>query len=33
VPRILPPDETARFVKEQFETYDRLGKSIGLVLK
>jgi len=33
VPRILPPDETARFVKEQFETYDRLGKAIGLVLK
>lgn len=33
VPRILSPDETARFVKEQFETYDRLGKSIGLVLK
>jgi tripartite-type tricarboxylate transporter receptor subunit TctC len=33
VPRIMPPDETARFVKEQFETYDKLGKSIGLVLK
>ncbi len=33
LPRILPPEETARFVKEQFETYDRLGKSIGLVLK
>lgn len=33
VPRILPPDETARYVKEQFETYDKLGKSIGLVLK
>ena len=33
VPRILPPDETARFAKEQFETYDRLGKAIGLVLK
>ena len=32
VPRILPPDETARFVQEQFETYDRLGKAIGLVL-
>jgi len=32
VPRILPPEETARFVKEQFETYDRLGKAIGLVL-
>ena len=33
VPRILPPQETARFAKEQFETYDRLGKAIGLVLK
>jgi tripartite-type tricarboxylate transporter receptor subunit TctC len=33
VPRILSPDETARFVKEQFETYDKLGKAIGLVLK
>ncbi len=33
VPRILPAEETARFVKEQFETYDRLGKAIGLVLK
>jgi tripartite-type tricarboxylate transporter receptor subunit TctC len=33
VPRILPPEETARFAKEQFETYDRLGKAIGLVLK
>ena len=33
VPRILSPEDTARYVKEQFETYDRLGKSIGLVLK
>jgi tripartite-type tricarboxylate transporter receptor subunit TctC len=33
VPRVLPPDEMARFAKEQFETYDKLGKSIGLVLK
>jgi tripartite-type tricarboxylate transporter receptor subunit TctC len=33
VPRILSPEETARYVKEQFETYDRLGKAIGLVLK
>ena len=33
VPRVLSPAETARYVKEQFETYDRLGKSIGLVLK
>ncbi len=33
VPRILPPDDTTRFVKEQFETYDRLGKAIGLTLQ
>jgi tripartite-type tricarboxylate transporter receptor subunit TctC len=33
VPRVLSPEETARFVKEQFETYERLGKSIGLVLQ
>ncbi len=33
VPQILSPAETARYVKEQFETYDRLGKAIGLVLK
>ena len=33
VPRILAPEETAKYVKEQFETYDRLGKAIGLVLK
>jgi len=33
VPRILSPDETAKFVKEQFETYDRLGKSLNIVLK
>jgi tripartite-type tricarboxylate transporter receptor subunit TctC len=33
VPRILPPDQTAEFVKEQFETYDRLGKSLGIELK
>ncbi len=33
VPRILRPEETARFAREQFETYDRLGKAIGLVLK
>ena len=32
VPRILSPDETARFAKEQFETYDWLGKAIGLTL-
>ncbi|MEO7726455.1 MAG: tripartite tricarboxylate transporter substrate binding protein [Burkholderiales bacterium] len=33
VPNILTPEETGRFVKEQFETYDRLGKAIGLVLR
>ncbi len=33
VPQVMSPAETARYVKEQFETYDRLGKSIGLVLK
>ncbi len=33
VPRILSPDDTTRFVKEQFETYDRLGKAIGLTLQ
>ena len=33
VPRILGPADTAKFVQEQFETYDRLGKAIGLVLK
>ena len=33
VPRILGPADTAKFVQEQFETYDRLGKAIGLVLR
>ena len=33
VPRILSPADTAKFAQEQFETYDRLGKAIGLVLK
>ncbi|MCW5606153.1 MAG: tripartite tricarboxylate transporter substrate binding protein [Burkholderiales bacterium] len=32
VPYILPSAETAKFVKEQFETYDRLGKSLNIVL-
>ena len=32
VPHILSPADTAKFVQEQFETYDRLGKAIGLVL-
>jgi tripartite-type tricarboxylate transporter receptor subunit TctC len=33
VPRIMNPADTSKFVKEQFETYDRLGKAIGLVLQ
>lgn len=33
VPRILSPEDTAKFVKDQFETYDRLGKTLGIVLK
>ena len=33
VPHILSSADTARYVQEQFETYDKLGKSIGLVLK
>jgi tripartite-type tricarboxylate transporter receptor subunit TctC len=33
VPRILGSADTAKFVQEQFETYDRLGKAIGLTLK
>ena len=32
VPRILSSADTAKFVREQFETYDRLGKAIGLTL-
>jgi tripartite-type tricarboxylate transporter receptor subunit TctC len=32
VPRILGPAETEKFVREQYETYDRLGKAIGLTL-
>lgn len=33
VPHILPPQETARFVKEQYETYYNLGKLLNIVLK
>ncbi len=33
VPRILSPADTAKLVQEQFETYDKLGKAIGLTLK
>jgi len=32
LPRILSPADTAQYVREQFETYDRLGKAIGLTL-
>jgi tripartite-type tricarboxylate transporter receptor subunit TctC len=32
VPRILSPAETATFVREQFETYERIGKAFGIVL-
>ena len=33
VPRILPPDATAKFVREQYETYYKLGKSLNIVLQ
>jgi len=33
VPRILTPEQTAEFAKEQYETYDRLAKSLGIELK
>jgi len=33
VPRVLGSADTAKFAQEQFETYDRLGKAIGLTLK
>ena len=33
VPNIMTPEETARFVKEQYETYYRLGKSLNIVLR
>lgn len=29
LPHILPPDETERFVRKQFETYHAFGKKIG----
>lgn len=32
VPRILGPEQTAAHVKEQFETYDHLGKALGIQL-
>jgi tripartite-type tricarboxylate transporter receptor subunit TctC len=33
IPRILPPDETARFVADQFQVYQQLGKKLGIQLK
>jgi tripartite-type tricarboxylate transporter receptor subunit TctC len=33
VPFIRSPEETAKFVQEQYETYFQLGKSLGIVLK
>jgi tripartite-type tricarboxylate transporter receptor subunit TctC len=33
VPHIKSPEETAKYVKEQYETYYRLGKSLNIVLK
>jgi tripartite-type tricarboxylate transporter receptor subunit TctC len=32
VPRVLSPADTARFVREQVENYERLGKAVGIVL-
>jgi len=32
VPRILSPADTAKFVQEQFETYERIGRTFGIVL-
>jgi tripartite-type tricarboxylate transporter receptor subunit TctC len=33
VPHIKTPEDTAQYVKEQYETYYKLGKSLGIVLK
>jgi tripartite-type tricarboxylate transporter receptor subunit TctC len=33
VPHIKSPEDTAKFVQEQYETYYRLGKSLNIVLK
>lgn len=33
VPRILSPEDTEKFVREQYETYYKLGKSLDIVLK
>jgi len=32
VPQIRSPADTATFVREQFETYERIGKTFGIVL-
>jgi tripartite-type tricarboxylate transporter receptor subunit TctC len=32
VPQIRSPSDTATFVREQFETYERIGKTFGIVL-
>lgn len=33
VPHVKSPQDTAQYVKEQYETYYRLGKSLNIVLK
>jgi tripartite-type tricarboxylate transporter receptor subunit TctC len=33
MPRIMPPADTAKYAQEQFETYERLGKALGIELK
>jgi tripartite-type tricarboxylate transporter receptor subunit TctC len=33
VPYVLSPADSAKYVQEQYETYFRLGKSLGIVLK
>jgi tripartite-type tricarboxylate transporter receptor subunit TctC len=33
VPHIKSPEDTAQYVKDQYETYYKLGKSLGIVLK
>jgi len=33
VPRIMTPEETAQFAKDQYDMYYKLGKAIGLVLE
>lgn len=33
IPRVLGPAETAKYVEEQFRTYEALGRSLGVELK